>query len=152
MESSVWRRDRAPVQLVAGLVGIVFLIVGIAGFIPGITTHLYRGLHFAGHHSRAQILHVFQTSWLHNIVHLAFGVVGLSMASTWAGARTYLIGGGVIYLGLWLYGIIVGTNSNANFVPLDRADDWLHLLLGVVMIGAGFVTTRAAVPRERPAT
>ena|SRR5438105_9998425 len=152
MESSVARRDRSPVQTFAGLVGIVFLLVGIAGFIPGITTHLYGGLHFAGHNSHAQILHHFQTSWLHNIVHLAFGVVGVAMASTWAGARTYLIGGGVIYSALWLYGIIVDKGSSANFVPVDRADNWLHLALGVGMIGLGYATTRAAVPRERPAT
>jgi hypothetical protein len=146
------RRDRTLAQTFAGLVGLVFLLVGIAGFIPGITSHLYGGLHFAGHTSHAQILHVFQTSWLHNIVHLAFGVVGLAMASTWAGARTYLIGGGVIYLALWLYGLIVGANSSANFVPLDKADNWLHFVLGLGMIGLGVATTRNAVARERPAT
>jgi hypothetical protein len=74
------------------------------------------------------------------------------MAKTWAGARVYLIGGGVIYLALWLYGLIVGVNSSANFVPLDKADNWLHLVLGVGMITIGFVLTREAMPRERTAT
>ena len=142
MDRPLGARDRTLVQTLAALVGATFLIVGIAGFIPGITSHLYGGLDFAGHDSQAKLLHVFQTSWLHNIVHLAFGIAGLMLARTWAGARTYLIGGGVIYLALWLYGLIVGQDSGANFVPMNTADDWLHFLLGLGMIGLGFVTTR----------
>ena len=148
----VMRRDRTLVQLLAMLVGATFLLVGIAGFIPGITSHLYGGLDFAGHNSDAKVLHIFQTSWLHNIVHLAFGVAGLALARTAAGARTYLIGGGIIYLALWLYGLIVGQDSGANFVPMNTADDWLHFILGVGMIGLGFATTRERAPIERPAT
>jgi hypothetical protein len=145
-------RDRTPVQLLATLVGATFLLVGILGFIPGITSHLYGGLDFAGHNSQAKLLHVFQVSWLHNIVHIAFGIAGLMLARTWTGARTYLIGGGVIYLVLWIYGLIVGQDSSANFVPLNTADDWLHFLLGVGMIGLGFVTTRDRRMAEHPAT
>ena len=148
----VTTRGRDPVQLLAMLVGATFLLVGIAGFIPGVTSHLYGGLDFAGHDSQAKVLHIFQTSWLHNIVHLAFGSAGLALARTWAGARSYLIGGGVIYLALWLYGLIVGPDSGANFVPMDTADDWLHFVLGLGMIALGFVTTRERDVVERPAT
>ena len=63
-----------------------------------------------------------------------------------------LIVGGVIYLVLWLYGVIVTQGSDANFVPLNTADDWLHFLLGVGMIGLGFVTTRDRRLAESPAT
>jgi hypothetical protein len=147
----VTTRDRTPVQLFATLVGATFLLVGIIGFIPGLTSNLYGGLDFAGHNSAAEVLHIFQTSWLHNIVHLAFGIAGLALASTWAGARTYLIGGGIIYLALWLYGIIVGPDSGANFVPMNTADDWLHFVLGLGMIALGFLTTRERAPVERPA-
>jgi hypothetical protein len=142
MDRSTLARDRHPVQLFATIVGATFLLVGILGFIPGITTHLYGGLHFAGHTSSAKLLGLFQVSVLHNIVHLLFGVAGLALARTWETARTYLIGGGVIYLVLWLYGLIVSKNSGANFVPLNTADDWLHFLLGLGMIGLGFATTR----------
>jgi hypothetical protein len=145
-------RDRAPVQTLAAIVGATFLLVGILGFIPGITSHLYGGLDFAGHDSEAKLLHVFQVSWLHNIVHIAYGVAGLTLARTWTGARTFLIGGGVIYLVLWIYGLIVAQDSSANFVPVNTADDWLHFLLGLGMIGLGFVTTRERRVAERPAT
>ena len=90
--------DRTPVQNVARLVGIVFLLVGIAGFIPGVTTNLYEGLEFAGDDGTAELLGLFQVSVLHNIVHGLFGIAGLALAATASGARTYLIGGGAIYL------------------------------------------------------
>src|SRR5881394_1512407 len=111
MDTTRATRDRDIVQLLAMVVGATFLAVGILGFIPGITSHLYGGLDFAGHDSQAKLLHVFQVSWLHNIVHLAFGIAGLALARTWNGARTYLIGGGVVYLVLWLYGLLAGAGG-----------------------------------------
>src|SRR6478672_6975542 len=92
--------DRSAAQVLTTLIGAVFILVGILGFIPGITSHLYGGLDFAGHNSQAKLFHVFQVSWLHNIVHIAFGLVGLAFARTTATARLYLIGGGVVYLDL----------------------------------------------------
>ena len=127
---------RTRIQTAALVVAAVFVLVGILGFIPGITSN-YGDMTFAGHHSDAKLLGVFQVSILHNIVHLLFGLAGFLLARTISGARTYLIGGGAIYLVLWLYGLIVGQNSAANFVPVNTADDWLHLFLGLGMIGLG---------------
>ena len=127
---------RTPIQLAALAVGAVFLLVGVLGFIPGVTTD-YDTMEFAGHESEAKLLGLFQVSVLHNIVHLLFGLAGLLLARTFSGARAYLIGGGAIYLVLWLYGLVMDRDSSANFVPLNNADNWLHLLLGVGMIGLG---------------
>jgi hypothetical protein len=134
-------------QLAATVVGALFLIVGIAGFIPGLTTD-YDTMEFAGHHSEAMLLGVFQVSILHNIVHLLFGVAGLALARAWSTARLYLIGGGVIYGVLWLYGLLVDKEHQANFVPLNSADDWLHFGLAVVMIGLGVVLGREDRDRD----
>ena len=134
-------RDRSPVQTMALLVGVVFLLVGILGFIPGITTN-YDEMEFAGNESGAELLGIFQVSILHNIVHVLFGIAGIALARTWDGARSYLIGGGIIYLVLWLYGLIVDKDGDANFVPVNSADDWLHFFLGLGMVGLGFATTR----------
>lgn len=123
-------------QKAAMAVSIVFLLVGVLGFIPGVTTD-YDTMQFAGHESGAMLLGLFQVSILHNIVHLLFGIVGLALARSHSGAKTFLIGGGVIYLVLWVYGLLVGSESAANFVPLNTADNWLHFLLGVGMIGLG---------------
>ena len=132
---------RTTLQGAALAVGIVFLLVGIAGFIPGITTS-YGDLGFAGQDSGAKLIGLFQVSILHNIVHQLFGVVGVAAARSWAGARGYLVGGGAVYLVLWLYGLLVDKQSGANFVPLNAADDWLHLLLGLGMIALGMVLAR----------
>ncbi|TDC50023.1 DUF4383 domain-containing protein [Jiangella ureilytica] len=130
-----------PVQTAATIVGVVFLLVGVAGFIPGVTTD-FDTIEFAGHESEAMLLGVFQVSILHNLVHLLFGVAGLALARTAAGARNYLIWGGIIYLVLWLYGLFVDHESSANFVPVNAADDWLHLGLAVGMLLLGLALGR----------
>ena len=132
---------RTNVQKAALAVGIVFLLIGVLGFIPGITTN-YDQLEFASADSEAMLLGVFQVSILHNIVHLLFGVLGLVMARSASGARTYLVFGGIVYLVLFLYGLLVGQDSAANFVPVNTADDILHLVLGIGMILLGVVLTR----------
>lgn len=132
---------RTPVQAASLLVGLLFLIVGLLGFVPGITTN-FDAMEFAGHHSEALLLGVFQVSILHNIVHLLFGVAGLLMARTVNLARWFLIGGGVIYLLLWIYGLLIDKQSGFNFVPLNTPDDWLHFVLGLGMIVLGVVLGR----------
>jgi hypothetical protein len=130
-------RDRTAVQSLAALVGVTFLVVGILGFVPGITTH-YGDLSFAGHGSGAKLIGLFQTSILHNLVHIAFGV-GILMAKTAEGARTYLISGGVVYLIVWLIGLIGGL----DWLPVNTADNWLHFVVGLGMVALGFVTGRS---------
>jgi hypothetical protein len=134
-------QPRTALRTAALLVGAVFLLVGVLGFVPGITTH-YGDMSGAGPNSDAKLLGAFQVSILHNVVHLLFGVAGILMSRTNENARRYLIGGGVIYLVLWLYGLLIDKGSDANFVPLNTADDWLHFLLGVGMIGLGVLLSR----------
>ena len=132
---------RHPVQLAAAAVGAVFLLVGILGFIPGITTN-YDQLAFAGHESGALLLGLFAVSVLHNLVHAAFGVAGLLLSRTRSGAKNYLIIGGVVYAVLWLYGLLIDHGSAANFVPVNTADNWLHLVLAVGMVALGVLLGR----------
>ena len=125
---------------VAQLFSIVFILVGILGFIPGITSDAPGD--FAGEESEAELFGIFSVSVLHNLVHLLFGIVGLALSRTWDGARTFLIGGGAVYLLLWLLGLV----GAAEWIPANDADHWLHFGLGVLMLAAGFL-----LGRERPA-
>ncbi len=131
----------SPVQAAAAAVGAVFLLVGVAGFVPGLTQNL-DDLQLAGHDSDAQLLGLFQVSVLHNLVHVLFGVAGLMMARSWSGARTFLLYGGAIYLVLFVYGMLIDHDSPANVVGLNAADDYLHLVLGVAMVAVGAVLGR----------
>ena len=132
---------RNALRTAALLVGAVFLLVGVLGFVPGVTTD-YGDMSAAGHESMAKLLGIFQVSILHNIVHLLFGVAGVLLSRTTEGSRNYLIGGGAVYLVLWVFGLVVDKSSDANFVPVNSADDWLHFVLGVGMIGLGVVLSR----------
>ncbi|HVM40037.1 MAG TPA: DUF4383 domain-containing protein [Acidimicrobiia bacterium] len=139
----------SAMQKGAGLVGAVFLLVGILGFIPGITTN-FGDITFATEDSEAELLGLFQVNILHNIVHLAFGVVGIWAAMrTWDVARTYLLVGGLVYLALWLYGLVVDLDSDANFAAFNTADNWLHFGLGVGMIGLGTLLSGERTRRTR---
>ena len=144
-------RERTPVQVAALLVGIAFLAVGILGFVPGITTNLYDGLKFAGHDGDAELLGIFSVSVLHNLVHLLFGIAGIALAKTFSGARSFLVVGGIIYLALGVYGILIDKASDANFVPLNTADNWLHFGLGGAMVVLGLALGRATYRTAVPA-
>ena len=125
----------------AAAVGAVFLLVGILGFIPGVTTD-YDTMTFADHHSEAKLLGIFQVSILHNIVHLLFGVGGLAAAREARLVPPFLFGSAAIYGVLTIYGILIDHDSNANFVPVNSADNWLHLVLTVALAGLGFVVKK----------
>ena len=142
-------KNRHPVQIVALLAGAAFLLVGILGFVPGITSD-YSDLSFAGRRSGAHLLGLFQVSVLHNVVHLLFGVIGLAAARSAAGARKFLIGAGAIYLVLTVYGFLVGHDSPANFVPVNTADNLLHLGLGAGMLAAGLLLARNSTAAPAP--
>jgi hypothetical protein len=127
----------------------VFVVAGVLGFVPGVTSR-HDDLSFAGHHSGAELLGLFQVSILHNLVHLLFGLAGIALARTVKGATSFLLGGGVVYLVLWLYGAAIAHDSPANFVPVNGADNWLHLGLGVGMVLLGFIGRRAMIAPGEP--
>lgn len=135
-----------PVQYAAAAVAVSFGVIGLLGFLPGVTANLGE-ITFAGHHSGALLFGVFSVSALHNVVHLLFALTGLALASAVRPARAFLIGGGAIYLLLALYGWLVPVDGAANVIPVNPADNWLHLALGGGMIALGFLPGH---PRRAP--
>jgi hypothetical protein len=144
------RTDRTDVQKAAMLFGIIFLIVGVAGFIPGITTEYDRLTVFDD--QGAELLGIFGVNIIENIAHILFGLAGLALARTWSGAKNYFIWGGLIYVALWLYGLIIDGDSAANFMGLNTPSNWLHLVLGITMLAAGYLLSRRVVREGSTAT
>jgi hypothetical protein len=124
------------VQGAALFVGTGYLILGALGFIPGVTTH-HDTLQWVGHGSEALLFGVFATSGLHNVVHLVLGAAGMVCARTYAASRAYLLAGGITLLGVCIYRAATGNPDIAEVFPLNGADNWLHVTLGVVMLILG---------------
>jgi hypothetical protein len=120
------------------LYGVVFLLAGAAGFIPGLSPdHVHPGLAVTAGSRLA--IGLFPVNILHNLVHLAFGVWGLLAARSAMGARAYAKAVAIIYAVLTLLGLFPGANMMFGLVPLYGNDIWLHALLAVVAGYFGFV-------------
>jgi hypothetical protein len=121
------------VQGAAVIMAGLLSALGVFGFIPGITSHVDQ-LVWTGPRSPASLFGVFAVSGLQNMVHIVLGLIGVAAARTYAGSRAYLLGSGLLYLVLCSYGWLAGTGSDARVLPLNQADNWLHLGLGVVSV------------------
>jgi hypothetical protein len=111
----------SPARSLAVLGGAAVLLIGVLGFVPGVTTH-YGDLHFA-YGSRAQLFGVFRVSILLNLVHVAVG--GAAIAVGWTRALA------LASLALWLIGVFAA----GAWLSLDTADNWLHFLFAVALLG-----------------
>ena len=126
------------IQTFARIFGIVFLIVGIGGFIPGLTQpHDHPGLTVAA--GSGMELGLFPVNVLHNIIHIAFGVWGLIAARALDSARMYARVVAVAYAVLTILGLVPATNTTFGLVPIYGHDVWLHGLLAAVAAYFGFV-------------
>lgn len=116
------------VQRVAQIFGVIFLIIGIAGFF------------FSMSMDEAMLLGMFPVNVAHNIVHLLFGLWGLAAARSFAGAKSFAQIAGVIYLVLAVLGFV--DPAGFGLVPIGGNDIWLHAAIGLVLSYVGF-TARA---------
>ena len=107
--------------------GVIFVIVGLLGFFsnPLVGAHGY-----------------FMTDTFHNVVHLLIGIIMLAMAGSAAGTSLTVFG--IIYLLLAIVGFVQGGSGKLlGLVAYNAADNWLHLVVGVVLLAAGFSGKKA---------
>ena len=132
----------------AMIFGIVFLIVGAGGFIPGLTM-----MDMSGHAADADVtmksmfgyeLKLFPVNVLHDIVHILFGIWGLLAARTLGGARMYFRGVAIIYALLSVMGLVPALYTTFGLIPLYGNDVWLHALLAIVAAYFGWMNRDAA--------
>jgi Domain of unknown function (DUF4383) len=132
----------------ARIYGIVFLIVGVVGFIPGLTPpHDHPDL--AVDLASGMALGLFPVNALHNLVHIAFGVWGLIAARDFGATRIYARVVAVAYALLMLLGMFPATNTTFGLVPIYGHDVWLHALLAAVAAYFGFVHRESVASTAR---
>ncbi len=107
------------IKSAAILFGIVFLVVGILGFVPAVAPD-------------EMLFKIFHVNAAHNIVHIASGIIFLL---------------GIIYAVVAIWGFAVGTGNTLWVVSNNPAVTWLHVVLAAVMLFLGFGTSagKAAV-------
>ena len=132
--------------------GVVFLLVGIAGFIPGLTVmHAVQDATAVDAMAHDRLFGLFPVNALHNLVHIAFGIWGIAVFRSLSGARIYARSVAIVYAVLAVLGLIPGLNTLFGLVPLYGHDVWLHAVLALVAAYFGWAhrTTEQQVVQSR---
>ena len=116
-----------PSKLLANVFGIVFVLVGILGFIPN---------------PLVSPDGIFAVNTMHNLVHILTGIV-FFVGGRMGYARNTVIGVGVAYVAVTVLGFLTPEGSMLlGLVHINEADRYLHAGLAVAFLGAGFLATR----------
>jgi hypothetical protein len=112
--------------------GIVFLLVGVAGFIPGITSKDDMGMKL--------LLGLFMVNGIHNAVHLLTGAASVLSSNSERAARYYFQIFGVVYALVTIIGFVLGSGRYVlGIIPVNTADNFLHLAITLVTLYLGFL-------------
>lgn len=134
-------REKTPAQWYSLVFGVTLLVAGIAGFFAD------SSFGDLGSNVQGDDLIVFEVNGWHNLVHIASGLLGLALMGRADTARLYALGFGAVYLVVTIWGFIDG-NDVFGLLPVNSADNWLHVAIAVTGILAGL----ASDPRRRGAT
>jgi hypothetical protein len=127
--------------------GIVFLAVGVLGFVPGMVQPPMGDHDVSMTQNYGDLLGLFPVNLLHNIVHILFGLWGILAYKSLAGARTYFRAVAIIYALLTVMGLVPGLNTTMGLIPIYGNDVWLHALLALVAAYFGWMNRDTAADR-----
>ncbi len=123
--------------------GIIYLVVGILGLIPsllaastapGVTVNVLNG----------DLFGIFPVNIIHTLVHLIIGIWGILAYRSFSASRGYARATGVIFIVLFIFGLIPGLNVLFGLTPLNGADIWLHLISGIIALYFGLTARTSA--------
>jgi len=120
------------VKTFALVLGIIYLAVGILGFVPGLVTAPAAPIDLAVDAGYGLLLGIFPINVLHNLVHLGIGLWGLVAARNFISAVVFARGLAIVYAVLAIFGLLPGLNTLFGLVPLYGADIWLHIVTPAV--------------------
>jgi hypothetical protein len=133
--------ERSPAQVFALVIGLTLVVVGIVGFFYTASFETGDDL------PRDAVIGILDVNGWHNLVHIVTGVIGLALAGSYDGARVFAIAGGAVYILVAVAGFIAGDGGElVGLIPVNTADNLLHLLIGIAGLGAGFATPAVEPP------
>ena len=136
---------KSPAQVYALVFGLALTLAGIVGFFY--TADFSTGAAAADSANKDALIGLFDVNGWHNVVHLASGVVGLSLAGSWFGARLYAWGFGLTYLVVTVIGFALGDgHAVLGLIPVNTEDNLLHVAISVLGILAALATASAPPP------
>jgi hypothetical protein len=146
MEARSTGTTRSPAQLYALIFGALLTVAGIIGFFYNSDFTSNKSVHNA-------VFGVLDVNGWHNVFHIATGVFGLVAAGSYSSGRLYALVIGAVYIVVAIWGFTIGGgNSLLSIIPVNTADNVLHLFIGVAGIAAGVATPAVADPTVRPAS
>ncbi len=120
------------VKTLGMLFGIVFLAVGILGFVPGVTNN-------------EMLLGIFMVNTAHSVVHIVSGAIFLIASMSGAGAaRIWFQIFGVIYAVVAILGFMNPSGPLLGMISNNPNDTYLHVVLAVLMLAIGFLSPKQA--------
>ncbi len=137
-------RAMTPAQIYSLVFGATLLIVGLIGF--AVNSDFDTGSNV----STGDELIIFEVNGWHNLVHIASGLVGLALYRNPGSARAFALGFGTVYAVVTVLGFADG-NDVLGLIPVNGADNVLHLAIAAAGILAGLASSRTGTPAARPA-
>ena len=129
--------ERPPAEVYTLAIGLTLVAAGILGFFYDASFATGDGAH------REAALGLFDVDGWSNVLHIVSGATGLFLVGSYAGSRAYALGAGVLYLAIAALGFVAGSgDAILDMVPVNTADNFLHLLIGLAGLGAGLATPR----------
>jgi hypothetical protein len=130
--------------------GIVYAIVGVLGFIPGITQPPPSGAPpVALDTGYGYLLGIFPINIVHNLIHLVVGLWGIAASRAFSTSRIYARTLAIVFGLLTIMGLIPGLDTVFGLVPIFGVDIWLHLLTAVAAAYFGWAAPAAVAEEER---
>lgn len=114
---------------IAGIFGIVLLVIGILGFVPFLTTESADG--------HRLLLGIFEVDGFHNVVHILTGALALLAAGSAMYAHRFFQAFGVVYAIVFIIGLLQGDTVLGLF-PVNAADHVLHAAIAGLALYLGF--------------
>jgi hypothetical protein len=122
-----------PVRTFALVLGVIFLLVGVMGFVPAFVTHPADMHGVTVHANHGYLLGLFPVNLVHNLVHILFGIWGIAAYRTGVnGSRLFARSVTVVYALLAVIGLFPNFDTLFGLCPIHGNDTWLHGLIACV--------------------